>query len=33
MAKEKLRQFVQCQEDKVSRDNMPHSAAIWLLTF
>ena len=33
MAKEKLRQFVQCQEDKVSRDNMPHPAAIWLLTF
>ena len=32
MAKEKLRQFVQCQEDKVSRDNMPHPAAIWLLT-
>ena len=33
MAKEKLRQFVQCQEDKVSRDNMPHPAAIWHLTF
>jgi len=33
MAKEKLRQFVQCQEDKVSRDNMSHPATIWSLTF
>jgi len=24
MANKKVRQFVQCQEDKVSRDNMPH---------
>ena len=33
MAKENLRQFVQCQEDKVSRDNMSHPATIWRLTF
>jgi len=33
MAKEKLRQFVQCQEDKVSCDNMSHPATIWSLTF
>ena len=33
MANKKLRQFVQCQEDKVSRDNMPHAATIWHLTF
>ena len=33
MANKKVRQFVQCQEDKVSRDNMPHAATIWHLTF